>query len=103
MAGTLLSLGGLTPVELAFLAGEAVSVLLGLVISYVAYRGYRRHDARPMLFVSAGFVLVLGVPAVAAGVYVAVPFVSEANAGAITQVAEIAGLASILYGLRTNT
>lgn len=102
MTWTPLSLADLSPVELAFLASEAVVVALGLAISYVAYRGYRRHDARPMLYVSVGFALALGVPAVAAGFYVAVPAVSEMGAGAVTQAATILGLASILYGLRMN-
>jgi hypothetical protein len=97
-----LSVAGLSPVDLVFLASEVVVVALGLAIAYVAYQGYRRHDARPMLYVSVGFALALGVPAIAAGFYVAVPAISEAVTGAVTQTATILGLASILYGLRMN-
>ncbi|MCW8173191.1 hypothetical protein D8S78_19205 [Natrialba swarupiae] len=32
------------------------------MIAYIAYRGYRRNESRPMLYLSTGFVLVLGVP-----------------------------------------
>ena len=45
-------------------ASESLSVLLGLAISYIAYRGYRRNRSRPMLFVAAGFALIVGLPAV---------------------------------------
>lgn len=103
MLGTpLAALGGLSTVDLVFAVAEALSVVLGLTISYIAYRGYRRNDARPMLFVSVGFLLVLGVPAVAAGFWVFVPAVHEIAAGAVTQVFELVGLACILYGLRLS-
>jgi hypothetical protein len=83
-------------------ASELLTVLLGLAIGYIAYRGYRRNDARPMLFVSLEFALALGVPALVAGAFLLVPAVSEPVAGVVTQVAELIGLGSILYGLRTD-
>ncbi|WP_445668773.1 DUF7521 family protein [Natranaeroarchaeum sulfidigenes] len=39
-----------------------LSGLIGVLIAYVAYRGYRRNDSRPMLYVAAGFGLALGIP-----------------------------------------
>ncbi|MEF8855701.1 MAG: hypothetical protein V5A24_09460, partial [Haloarculaceae archaeon] len=42
--------------------GYLLAAILGLFIAYQAYRGYRRNDSRPMLFISLGFVLALGVP-----------------------------------------
>ena len=102
LGGLTLQLGGLTATQLVFGASELLSVALGLTISYIAYRGYRRNDARPMLFVSLGFVLVLGVPALAAGVYLLAQPVEEVYLGAVTQVSELLGLVSILYGLRAD-
>jgi len=89
-------------VDLFFLASQLVTVALGLAISYIAYRGYRRNDSRPMLFVSVGFFFALGVPAIAAGLWVALPFVGQLAVGAVTQVFEMLGMALILYGLRLN-
>lgn len=37
---------------------KLVVVTLGLIIAYQAYRGYRRQNGRPMLFVAAGFVFI---------------------------------------------
>ncbi|QLG60883.1 DUF7521 family protein [Halorarum salinum] len=102
MPAITLQLGGLSTVDAVFVASEALSVVLGLLISYIAYQGYRRNDARPMLFVGVGFVLVLGVPALVAGLYLLVPALTEVHAGAVTQVSELLGLASVLYGLRMD-
>ncbi|MFC4358001.1 hypothetical protein ACFO0N_08585 [Halobium salinum] len=102
MVGLTLQFEGLSALELAVGASEVLSVLLGLTIAYIAYRGYRQNGARPMLFVSLGFVLVLGVPALVGGTYLLVPGVPEVAAGVVTQVSEVAGLVSILYGLRTD-
>ncbi|MFC6786692.1 hypothetical protein ACFQFH_12610 [Halobaculum halobium] len=102
MVAPALQLGDITPTQAVFGASELLGVVLGLTIGYIAYRGYRRNDARPMLFVALGFVLLFGVPALAAGVYLLVPAVSEVHAGAATQIAELLGLVSVLYGLRTD-
>ena len=92
--------GDLSSLQLALGVGEILTVVLGLAISYIALQGYRRNDSRAMLFVGAGFALVVGVPSVAAILYLAVPGVSEVHAGIVTQISEVAGMASILYGLR---
>lgn len=79
---------------------EVLSVVLGLGISYIAYRGYRRNGSRPMLFVSAGFVLIVGLPAVLfLLLYVALSLPAPV-ANSAAQVCEFCGLVSILYGLR---
>ncbi|WP_276301147.1 DUF7521 family protein [Halorussus lipolyticus] len=81
---------------------EAVSVLLGLVISYIAFRGYLDHQSRPMFFVALGFVLIVGVPAGLFLVYLAVPAIGETPIALLTQTSKVGGMASILYGLRTR-
>ena len=35
-----------------------VTLLLGLIITYQAYRGYRRSDDRPLLYVAVGFFFI---------------------------------------------
>ncbi|SFR30359.1 DUF7521 family protein [Halorubrum sodomense] len=82
-------------------ASEALIVVLGLAISYVAYRAYRRHRSRPMLFVAAGFVLTLFVPGVLAGVLFFLLDVPAPVVNGVNQISEIAGLGLILYGLWT--
>lgn len=99
-AGT--ELGDLTTVELLLGASELLVIALGLTISYIAYVGYRRNDSRPMLFFSAGFILVVGVPAVAGSLFVFGGVGSELLAGGVSQLATIAGMVAILYALRTS-
>lgn len=88
-------------VQLGLVAYELVGALLGLVIAYLAYRGYRRNQSRPMLFVSVGFVLALGVPLAITLIYLALPVTGgRVIVQVVTQTFEIAGLLSIIYGLQ---
>lgn len=81
------------------LVGEGVTVVLGMTISYVALRGYYQNQSTAMLFVGSGFALVIGVPAVIAGLTLlfSLPVSIVSN---VIQLVEILGLVSILYGLR---
>jgi uncharacterized membrane protein (DUF441 family) len=94
--------GGPSGLLLLALQGyELVGAVLGVVIAYLAYRGYRRNDSRPMLFVSLGFALALGVPLVLTVAYLALPVRGLRVAmQLVTQTVEIAGLLCIIYGLR---
>ena len=83
-------------------ASDAVGGLVGLFIAYQAYRGYRRNRSRPMLFISLGFVLVLGVPFALLLVFLVVPSNLQLGLAAITQVSEIVGLGCIVYALRVQ-
>lgn len=88
-------------VRLALQAYELVGAALGVFIAYLAYRGYRRNDSRPMLFVSLGFVLALGVPLVVTLLYFALPITGwQVPLQVIIQTVEIVGLLCIIYGLR---
>lgn len=80
-------------------ASESLSVILGLAVSYLAYRGYRRNQSRPMLFIALGFVLILGVPGIALlvlrfGFKTPIPIINS-----VAQISELTGLIAILYGL----
>lgn len=86
---------------LALQAYELVGAALGVFIAYLAYQGYRRNDSRPMLFVALGFTLVLVVPLVLTIGYFALPISGGQVAFQfLVQTLEIAGLLSIIYGLR---
>lgn len=41
------------------LVAESVLTLIGLLLAYQAYLGYRRHDERSMLYVAVGLLLTL--------------------------------------------
>lgn len=82
----------------ALVAAKAVIAVLGLVIAYVGYRGYRRNDSRPMLFLATGFGFV-SVGSVCESVLYDVAGLSLFTSG-MTQAAIVAvGMASILYSL----
>lgn len=88
-------------VAVALQAYELVGAALGVIIAYLAYRGYRRNGSRPMLFVASGFALALGVPLVLSLLYFASPLGgSEVALQVLVQTVEIAGLLCIIYGLR---
>jgi len=79
-----------------------VAALVGLLIAYQAYRGYRRNDSRPMLFIAFGFTLTVGLPFV-----MAVPTLLLSNSPTATaalvvlsDASTLVGLGCILYGLR---
>ncbi|WP_236039476.1 DUF7521 family protein [Haloarcula salinisoli] len=81
---------------------EMVGAVLGLFIAYQAYRGYRRNDSRPMLFIALGFGIMLGPPVLLFGLILVVPSMSEVAVQLLIQTFEIAGLLSIIYALRMD-
>jgi hypothetical protein len=92
-------LGDFSAFQLALLGVEAVTVVLGFVIAYVAIRGYRRNESRPMLFVAIGFVLLVGVPGLLSTLFLA-GVLPQSVLAAVSSVSEVLAMASILYGLR---
>lgn len=81
---------------------EFVGAVLGLFIAYQAYRGYRRNQSRPMLFMSLGFVLVVGVPVLLTIPFLFVASIPQAVYQFVIQTSEVAGLVSIIYALRVD-
>ena len=85
------------PVGLIGLLFAVLSLLLGVAVAVLAMQGYLRNNARPMLYVAAGFVLVVLVPLVA---LVGVTVVAEQMIiWSGTAVLQTMGLCLILYGL----
>jgi len=78
-----------------------VVALVGFLIVYTAYKGYRRNQSRPMFFIAVGFALAVGIP------FLLFPLVllggGQTMAVVITLVQNVStllGLLSILYALR---
>ncbi|QLH76215.1 hypothetical protein HZS55_02350 [Halosimplex rubrum] len=95
----------LATAELALLAVDLTSALLGVVISYIAYRGYRRTGSRAMAFVAVGFVLIMVVPWLGflATLAVGSSRPVELAVGAVSEVSQLLGTLAILYGIRLET
>lgn len=84
-------------------ATDLLSAVIGLFIAFQAYRGYRRNESRPMLFIAIGFVLALAVPFALFVVYVVIPSLPETLVAVLTQSSQVAGLVAILYALRMSS
>jgi hypothetical protein len=78
---------------------EVIPMILGLAISYLAYTAYRQNQSRPMLYIAAGFVLVLFVQAPLALILIYVLELPTPVLNSIIQIPEFIGLGLILYGL----
>ena len=78
---------------------EILSAVLGIVIAYLAYRGYQRNGSRPMLFIAIGFVLVLAIPFLLFVLFGLFPGLPPTPMIIVMQTAQVAGLASILYAI----
>lgn len=83
------------------LVNYVLLISLSLIVVYQAYRGYRRNDSRPMLFLAFGVILLTIVPVVVS--IVAARFVSAVVYGStvapLIQSIRVVGLASIVYSL----
>ncbi|MFC7141303.1 hypothetical protein ACFQMA_15875 [Halosimplex aquaticum] len=79
---------------------EFTGALLGLFIAYQAYRGYRRNDSRPMLFIAVGFIVIMGVPLLFSVPALLIPSIPLLEVQALVQAFEVAGLLCIIYALR---
>jgi len=98
--------GDMGPLELALFGSGLVTLVLGLAIAYVAFRGYRRNASKPMLFIAIGFVLVIAIPGTLSYLVYVLTRVAHVSLGidlvylaALMQVSEIVGMACILYAL----
>ncbi|MBP1986544.1 DUF7521 family protein [Halolamina salifodinae] len=93
-----LQVGGTTAALLQ--AYEMVGAALGLFIAFLAYRGYRRNDSRPMLYLAIGFGIILGLPIPLVAISLLFPSIPGAVSQAFVQTLEIVGLVCIIYALR---
>lgn len=84
--------------HIELVVAKVVTMLLGFLIAYQAYRGYRRNDSDPMLMLAVGF-LFISVGAVIEGVLFEIVGFSIFMAGAVQTSVVAAGMLVILYSL----
>lgn len=95
-----LQLSQFSTVDIVFFASDLLTGFIGIVVGYIAYKSYRGTEERPMLFVAAGFMLVFLVPTVLSVIGISGLLTDMIVIGSLTQVSELCGVVSILYGLR---
>lgn len=78
---------------------SALTAAVGLFVAYQAYRGFRRNESRPMLYLAIGIFLVTTVSFVASHVVVVALGTSDAVALLVRTLLDVAGLSAILYAL----
>jgi len=86
--------------RVALQAYELVGAALGLFITYLAYRGYRRNDSRPMLYLALGFGIIFGLAVPVFGLSLVFPALSPVVSQVFIQTFEIIGFLCIIYALR---
>lgn len=103
MLGPVLQLdpGPIPDWAVAILQGmNLIGAVIGVFIAYQAYRGYKRNESKPMLYIAVGFFLVLGVPLVLFAVAVLIPATPQTVFAFVSQSATLVGLLAILYAIR---
>lgn len=77
---------------------KLVTLTLGLIITYQAYRGYRRSGDRPLQYVAIGF-LFISVGLVIEGLTYELGLLSLYTASAVQSVIAATGMLFVLYSL----
>lgn len=97
--------GAVDPVEVATISIPLASAVLGLVIGYQAYRGFRRHESASMRFLSIGLILLTAVSFSVAAFgtlllrWHVFPSNFETPIRLVARISQFAGLAFITYSL----
>lgn len=82
-------------------AGKILVMLLGFVVAYKAYEGYRRHRSSAMFYLAIGFALI-SIGTAIEGLLFEVFEMDIYLAGAIQMLVAAAGMVTILYSLFGN-
>jgi len=77
---------------------KLVTMALGLVIAFQAYRGYRRSNSQSMLYLSIGFAII-SFGAIIEGILFDVVGLTFHNAGTVATAIVAMGMLTILYAL----
>jgi hypothetical protein len=77
----------------------AVTPIVGTYVSWLAYRGYRRNDSRPMAFLALGIFLLTVLPAIASLGVGPLLGATDAKALLAASLSQLGGLVSIHYSL----
>lgn len=98
MTDTLLQTVSVTESALVVLFSVVVAVV-GVFVAYQAFRGYRRNESRPMLFLALGIVFLTGVPVAVHHGLGLLTAATEAQILVAITAAHLAGVVAILYAL----
>jgi hypothetical protein len=82
---------------------RAVTAAVGFFVAYQAYRGYRRNDSRPMLYLGVGIAFVTTVSFVVSTLVVRPLGASDALAFLSWTFANVVGLGAIFYAFTGAT
>ncbi|MEF8841215.1 MAG: hypothetical protein V5A62_06260 [Haloarculaceae archaeon] len=85
-------------VHIELVVAKLVTMTLGFVIAYQAYRGYRQYGSEPMLYVAVGF-LFISFGAVVEGILFDVFGFSIFLAGTVQTSIVAVGMLFVLYSL----
>lgn len=85
--------------ELLTVASLFLIAILGTIIAYQAYRGYRRNDARSMLYLGVGLLLLTLVPFLLNVVVTTAFGVDRIVTVFLENVSRLAGVVVIMYSL----
>ena len=80
------------------IVAKLVTMVLGFLIAYQAYRGYRRSNSRPMLYVAIGFVFI-SFGAVIEGLLFDVVGLTLSDSGTVATIIVAVGMLCVLYAL----
>lgn len=96
---------GFGPLELVVAAVAFVSTVLGLLIGYQAYRGFRRNDSGRMRYISIGLILLTAIPytvSFTGTLLIRLDLVAatmRTPIGLVARLIQLAGLACLTYAL----
>ncbi|MXV60613.1 hypothetical protein GS429_00705 [Natronorubrum sp. JWXQ-INN-674] len=85
--------------EVSFLLSKGITLVLSLIVAYLAYHGYRRSGQTPMLYVSGGFVFI-GVGAICEGLIYQLFGTTIASAALVQGVIVSSGMVLVILSLR---
>lgn len=74
-----------------------LTAVAGAFVAYQGYRGYRRNDSRPMLFLAVGILLLTTVPFLISAVVAFAGAGGPASSELAARVTSVVGLLAVLY------
>ncbi|MDS0301230.1 hypothetical protein NDI76_21080 [Halogeometricum sp. S1BR25-6] len=80
------------------IVAKLVTMVLGFLIAYQAYRGYRRNNSRPLLYVAIGFVFI-SFGAVIEGLLFDIVGLTLSDSGTVATIIVAVGMLCVLYAL----
>ena len=80
------------------IVAKLVAMVLGFLIAYQAYRGYRRSNSQSMLYLAVGFAII-SFGAIVEGILFDVVGLTFHNAGTVATTIVAIGMLTILYAL----